>query len=464
MAYVPRFPVLFCCSLGTLLASSPCLLAQPGVALTGVGAINRGMGGAATAAPLDADGALYWNPATLTGLPQSEMEFGLEALYPRTQAAAHLPAGALGPGLPAGDLEGATRGESGVFPLPSFGLAYRPEGSDWVVGLGVFAAGGFGANYPADPRNPLFSPHPPLGLAQGAFYTNFQVLQIVPALAYPLEDCLTVGIAPVLDLALLQLDPGLIAPPDDANGDGFPTYPALTHTRYHLGGGVQAGIFYSPTAAWHLGAAVKSPQWFETFRWHTVDELGRPRTEHFRLEYPLITSVGVSYTGWERWLLALDVRWIDYRDAAGFGESGFTPQGALRGVGWRSTWGLALGAQYQCTEKLAVRGGYTWNESPVPADQAAVNVGSAAIAQQGIYVGASYRLSAACLVSIAYVHLFENAVTGPLVTAATGPIPGSRVTDQVTADALLLGLTVQFGGVGVPEPISGAASNSTPGS
>ncbi|MDA1052767.1 MAG: hypothetical protein O3C40_20120, partial [Planctomycetota bacterium] len=39
-----------------------------GVFLTGVGAVNRSMGGAATAAPIDAMGALHWNPATISGL------------------------------------------------------------------------------------------------------------------------------------------------------------------------------------------------------------------------------------------------------------------------------------------------------------------------------------------------------------------------------------------------------------
>src|SRR6266478_4809911 len=39
--------------------------AQFGLAISGVGPINRSMGGAATAAPLDSAGAIYWNPATI---------------------------------------------------------------------------------------------------------------------------------------------------------------------------------------------------------------------------------------------------------------------------------------------------------------------------------------------------------------------------------------------------------------
>src|SRR5580704_2881729 len=59
--------------------------AQLGIILTGAGPVNRSMGGASTAAPIDASGALYWNPATISGLPGNSMDFGVELLYPQTR-------------------------------------------------------------------------------------------------------------------------------------------------------------------------------------------------------------------------------------------------------------------------------------------------------------------------------------------------------------------------------------------
>src|SRR5204863_6707 len=102
--------------------------------------------------------------------------------------------------------------------------------------------------------------------------------------------------------------------PDDANGDGFGTYPAATHGRLQAGAGVQAGIFYNYDACWHFGASLKSPQWFETFRYNSADELGRPRSAEFRFDYPLMASVGASYTGLQGWVLAADFRYIDYHN------------------------------------------------------------------------------------------------------------------------------------------------------
>src|SRR6516225_3588816 len=70
--------------------------AQFGLAVSGVGPINRSMGGASTAAPLDSAGALYWNSATIGALPSSEMEFGTGFVIPRTTLSSVVPADALG--------------------------------------------------------------------------------------------------------------------------------------------------------------------------------------------------------------------------------------------------------------------------------------------------------------------------------------------------------------------------------
>src|SRR3974390_3036227 len=102
--------------------------AQVGPGLSGTGPINRSMGGAAVAAPLDSLGALFWNPATTSALPNS-LDVGVELLFPQTRLNSQVPASAFGPGLPPVPLAGSTWGENGVFALPSLGLVYRPDDS-----------------------------------------------------------------------------------------------------------------------------------------------------------------------------------------------------------------------------------------------------------------------------------------------------------------------------------------------
>src|SRR5262249_5882271 len=80
------------------LASPPAARAEMGVVIAGTGPVNLSMGGASTAAPLDSAGALYWNPATMMGLPSSELEAGAAILYARTRVSSFVPAGSIFPG------------------------------------------------------------------------------------------------------------------------------------------------------------------------------------------------------------------------------------------------------------------------------------------------------------------------------------------------------------------------------
>src|SRR4051812_14730766 len=79
-----------------------------GVYISSSGPINRGMGGASSAAPIDALGATYWNPAAIQGLDSSELEFGMELI-----ASHHRAASTLGP------FTGSTEARNGIFPVPA---------------------------------------------------------------------------------------------------------------------------------------------------------------------------------------------------------------------------------------------------------------------------------------------------------------------------------------------------------
>src|SRR6516164_4620872 len=124
-SFARRFLVLCVLSLLAVARSAPAAQAQ-GFVLAGAGPVNRSMGGASTAAPLDATGAIYWNPATLAGLPRSEIDFGLELLYTTAYLSSEVGPNSFGPGTPPVPLAGSTRGDGGVFPLPSFGFSYHP--------------------------------------------------------------------------------------------------------------------------------------------------------------------------------------------------------------------------------------------------------------------------------------------------------------------------------------------------
>ena len=414
--------------------------ARMGVLFTGAGAVNRSMGGASTAAPIDASGALFWNPATTSGLSGSSIDFGVEALYPQTRLSSSYGANSFAPGFPPTALSGSDRGDDGVFALPSMALVYRPDDSIFTYGFGVFTVGGFGTNYRADNGNPILSPNLiPFGVGLGSLYTSFEAIQLTPTISVQVTDRLSIGGGPTLALAQLEADPLFLASPNP-NG----TYPPGTHTRMSWGGGFQIGAFYKLDGGWNLGLSYKSTQWLEGFHYQTQDNLGNPRDVSYTFNLPSVVSFGVGYTGIERWTFAADFRYIDYGSTEGFDRSGFTSTGSVAGLGWRSIFALSLGAQYQISDSWSVRAGYSYNQDPISSAQSSFNVGSPITLEHTVYMGFSYRVSDALSLSLAYFHGFENSVDGPF-NSPFGPVPNTTVRNTLSADSVILGATVRFG-------------------
>lgn len=414
---------------------------QFGAMLTGVGPINRSMGGAATAAPLDTLGAFQWNPATISSLPNST-DFGLELLLPHSSLSSTVNANALGAGVPPVTLSGKTNSTSGVFPLPEFGIVYRPDQSNVTFGVGVLTVGGFGVNYPGSTQNPILTPPPPNGLGVGPIYSQYQLMQIVPTISLQLTEALSFGVSPIVDLAGLSADPGFLAGQDNSGG-GFPTYPALNHGQFAWGAGFQVGAYYVTESYWNFGASFKSPQWFQDFSYNSKNQIGAPESIKIPVNAPMIASIGTAYTGIENILIALDARYLDYHNNVGTAQSGLASDGAIKGLGWNSIFALSSGVQYQMTDAAAVRLGYSFSTNPISNDKTFFNVPAPLVIQHGVYFGGSYNVSQNFKLSLTYAHFFENSISGPLISAG-GAVPGTNITSTASADSITAGASVAF--------------------
>src|SRR5262245_24566571 len=119
----------------TALLGSPAAWGQ-GLITPGSGAMHRSMAGASTAVGVDAAGALYWNPAVISGLSGSEVVIGSEMIIPNTHLASTLPAGAFGPVGPDRTQSGLTRSDSGLVPTTGIGIVYQPEDMPLTYGMG----------------------------------------------------------------------------------------------------------------------------------------------------------------------------------------------------------------------------------------------------------------------------------------------------------------------------------------
>jgi long-chain fatty acid transport protein len=419
-----------------------------GIALGGVGPVNRSMSGAATAAPIDAAGAIHWNPASTSGLESSELSFGLELLLPTESVSSVIDRGALGHGFPPFRVAGSTDSEPGVSPIPTMAWVHKSKDSPFTYGLGLFGIGGFQVNYPASTSNPVLLPQnntPGWVGGMGRVYAQAEYFQIEPTISYAITDKLSVGIGPTVTLGKITADPLCLVAPDDADGSGVARYPAGDGTRYDWGGGFQAGVYYITDNCWHYGLSFKSQQWFEPIRINTANERGYPRRESVHFDYPMIISLGTAYSGIENWLFACDVRYFDYANTPGYGDPAeFDATGRVTGLGWKSVVSVHTGAQYRASERLFLRVGYQYNDNPIGSDQAFFNVASPLVIQHVVSTGLSYRVTECVVASLAYVHGFENEVTGPLQLPVVGALEGTSVTNRVSADAIAAGLSMRY--------------------
>lgn len=411
-----------------LLASASSATAQ-GILLPFAGPVNQSMGGASTAAPLDAAGALFWNPGSISGLQSSELSFGLGLLLPTTSVSSTAPV----PGV--GTVTGTTQSQPGVAPIPTMAYVQKIDDSAWTWGIGVFTLGGFSTNYPASLTNPILAPQPG-GL--GAVNAISQLYQVAPTLACAVTERLSIGVTPTVSFSYLQANPLVLAAPNAGiYGPGY-------GTRVSWGGGVNFGAYYIVNDEWNLGFTIKSPQWFEPTRINSQTPAGLPTQAKLDFVLPMVMSWGAAYKGFQRTVIDCDLRFVDYWAAHGFAQEGFLGNGAVAGLGWRSVFALAVGAQYLLNDRWTLRIGYNYNGNPIPAAQSEFNVLSPLIYQHILSCGFSVKIARNVSANLAYSHAFLNSITGPLYSPLIGPIPGTSVTNSESADMVQGGLSVFF--------------------
>ena len=414
-----------------------------GIYLPGGGAAHISMGGASTATPIDAIGALYWNPAAIGRLGHSEAEIGGAFLFPNFY---------LDSATPLGLRTGRTKSDSGTGIASSIGVVQQLDDTPWTFGVGLATLGGGSVNFPGDVNNPVLVGIGPLGNVQGPIAASTAFLQITPTAAYKVTDRLVLGLGPTVDVALTSFDPAFFGSPDDSNRDGVGTFPTATHSRPFWGGGLRAGLVYSVTDRLDVGFGYTSPQWFEPWVYHARTEIGLPRTLSLNASLPAIYSWGIGYRATDRLLLAADLRYIDYRNTDLFGTR--VPAG---GLGWNSVFVAALGTRYQLTDRMSVSGGYVYNDNPIPSTGTLFNVQGPTITRHTVTVGTTMSLTDAISASVGYAYGFQNSITGP-VREATGF--GVKLSSSV--HLLTFALQIKFGGGRWRKPVPCADRSGSP--
>jgi long-chain fatty acid transport protein len=88
------------------------------------------------------------------------------------------------------------------------------------------------------------------------------------------------------------------------------------------------------------------------------------------------------------------------------------------GLAWDSVFAVALGAQYELTDRVTLRMGYLANENPIPDVAMLFNVQLPTISRHQISVGGGCKLTPSITSDLAIVYGFKNSIS------STIPLPG----------------------------------------
>ncbi|BBD08167.1 OmpP1/FadL family transporter [Desulfovibrio ferrophilus] len=394
--------------LGLLVIPEPAH-ATNGDNLISVGPVSRAMGGVGIASPQDSASAVFANPAAMCFgpyCPSSEASASMTLFKPTVKAKVTNGTGSY-----------SATSEEKTYPIPTAALSY-PLSNSLRFGLAAYGVSGMGVDYRDTGLDSIYV---------GAFpqstgtYTILQRMKVAPALAYQVNNDLSIGLAVHLHYASLDLGNG----PKDGITVGF-----------------QPGIIYKPTDQISLGLTYISPQ--EINHENVADFNSDGIMDGLKLESPQIFGAGLAWEPNMTWLIETDVKWINWSNATGYKD-----------FGWKDQWVFNIGAQYRGFDSVVLRAGYNYAPSPVDlndnfdgTENVIVQdkgmpryyyetfrlVGFPAIVEHHITLGATWDISKTFSVDLAYMHAFENkiSVDGTDFTGATASIESSLYEDSLT--------------------------------
>ena len=332
---------------------------------------------------------------------------------------------------------GESRSDNGVGAGLATGFSFRiSEDSPLTMGLGVFGLAGGGVNFAGSYSTPILTPRQPPYFGVGPIYSNTSILSITPMASLQLTDRLALGGGPIITSGSLSFDPAFFAP-GPKGPLGLPTFPSATNARPYWGGGFQVGLFYELNQNWNFGFSYKSPIWQERWDYNTTTPTLAPAQIGVQASLPEIISWGVAYKGLPKTLIDVDLRYFDYANSELFGQKVIDG-----GLGWQSVFAVAIGGQYQATDRLTLRAGYLYNTNPIRNEATLFNVQAPGIITNTFTLGASYQFTENITASLAWMHGFRNAIEGSILQ-----LPGSSVRLDAQLDTLWLGFNIKFGGL-----------------
>ncbi|MBU0534443.1 MAG: outer membrane protein transport protein [Candidatus Omnitrophica bacterium] len=324
-----------------------------------IGARATGMGGAFVAVA-DDPSSLFWNPAGL-GLCKGTLYMsGTAFVAPYSYY----------------EVDGADKEKSTTTAqmIPNLFLAHNFTDS-FSMGLGYYVPFGLGQRWKDD-----------ASLNYNSTRSEISLSNLQAGMSLKLTDDFLIGAGLAEGFAKMNTKSYSIVIPD---GGGAPSAAYVKTEGEGRGTSGNIGFLWSPSSYnWTVGGVWRSET---NVKFKGEVDIGGAGFTTFDREismdftFPQTASIGVSYSGFERWLLSGQVDWVNWSRMdtitqklddpvtlwspvpPPFGTAIITDEIEVS-RDWKDRYIFRIGAEYEVTPEFALRGGYMWDPSPVPAE------------------------------------------------------------------------------------------------
>lgn len=186
--------------------------------------------------------------------------------------------------------------------------------------------------------------------------------------------------------------------------------------------------------------------------------------EHGDFDIPENYGVGIAYTATPDITVAFDITHTKYSDVASianpgpnaadtenFFPVGFGLLGADNGMGfgWKDQTVYKLGIEYAYNDKVTLRTGWNYGETPIEDDQIYFNFLAPATVEHHFTMGGTYNFNENYELSFHFIHAFKNTITGPTVFRPDGAtnfedLPEDNAAIAMSQNALGVTLGIKF--------------------
>ena len=168
---------------------------------------------------------------------------------------------------------------------------------------------------------------------------------------------------------------------------------------------------------------------------------------HSSIKLPPQLVAGISTKMIPRWTFNADIEWEGWRTVGSI-PLGFdgTPQSGLNRPGprlWTNSYVFRIGTEFAATDRIAVRGGYFYDETPIPDNTFDPNVPNANL--HAITAGLGYKWNATSL-DVAYLIGFyeKRSIDSSTIDPFNAAGPTTFGSYNTTAHVLTISLTQKF--------------------